>query len=157
MFMSSTNSSRIRSKSLSKYRCQASALALNRIFQKIFSTVMADRRRSLTPRVLHPSPAFCRAGHAPWTSWRRSSALKPPRACPNTLAAPFASPSSFLRAHGDQNTKHRRANSTQTQAPLPDSSKPQLLRESLHVPDPTATPFFASGSSHRERGSTGSP
>ena len=157
MFMSSTNSSRIRSKSLSKYRCQASALALNRVFQKIFSTVMADRRRSLTPRVLHPSPAFCRAGHAPWTSWRRSSALKPPRACPSALAVPF----SFLRP-----SARRRSAGT----PKPPSQKnpapPRALVRLLPAKAPPCVPphqrphrrrFFSPGRAHRVGGSTGSP
>jgi len=43
---------------------------------------MADRLRGLTPRVRHSSPAFCHAGHAPWTSWRRSRVLKPPQRLP---------------------------------------------------------------------------
>ena len=158
IFNSSTNSSWIRSKSLSKYRCQASALALNRVFQKIFSTVMADRRRSLTPRVLHPSPAFCRAGHAPWTSWRRSSALKPPRACPSALAAPF----SFLRPLCSPSLCWNAKAAEPKKNPAP----PRALVRLLPAKAPTCVPphqrphrrrFFSPGRAHRVGGSTGSP
>ena len=102
---------------------------------------MADRRRVLTPRVRHSSPAFCRAGHAPWMSWRRSRALKPPRACPIALAAPFAFPFSFLRAHGDRNTVTPPSQIQHHRAPLTDSSKPQPRREPLYACNTTATPF----------------
>ena len=90
MFNSSTNSSRIRSKSSSNTRCQASDLALNRVFQKTFRVTMADRFSKQTPRVRHSSLAFCRIGHAPRTSWRCSRVLKPPQRLPDALARPIS-------------------------------------------------------------------
>ena len=54
----------------------------SRLFFRKRSVAVADRLRGLTPRVRHSSPALCRAGHAPWTSWRRSRVLKPPQRLP---------------------------------------------------------------------------
>ena len=59
MFNSSTNSSRIRSKSSSNTRCQTLSLATESRFQITVRVTMADRFRKQTPHVRHSSPDSC--------------------------------------------------------------------------------------------------
>ena len=104
MFNSSTNSSRIRSKSSSKYRCQASALAT----ESCFSENLQYRRG-------RPAQERIAAWHACSADATTSRVCAPEegQCLPDALASPFASLSPSPRA-------------------APSHSRPLLLTERRH-------------------------